>query len=307
MKVFIFLILLQQFFLFANCFSLKAVGTLTTYTAASGVVVESPHSYAINMNYFSENIVLGNGGYIAYNVQFDGSTETESGWDFVRIRVGSSTGRVIYSNSGTSFPPAAVYSDAGITFELSSDGSSVYYGLKCTVFLSTSAPTLQPTLKPTAPTLNPTLYPTLASVACDAFDVEGYEDTLCNFTICPMTTANASCSYSKDPPRLALFDSSGSQVPDVYHYNSTESLVVGITYANSTGSCEQFSLHQICDTGKNCSGSTLVSGASDPAPTVQPSAAPTVVARYFTPHLHPEPVATSPNLYPEPVTTQPGL
>ena len=254
------------------------IGELSVATTNVGVVVESPHPYDTDTTYYSSNILIGSSGSMTYVLQFDGQTETEGGYDFVMVYVGDKTGAVLYSNSGTGFPSSiTVASSTGIVFELSSDSSLTAWGLKCTVVIldPTLMPTPMPTPMPT--TLAPiTLYPTLASVVCNRFDVVGYNNTICPFTVCPLSTANATCSYSNDPPSLTLFSSNGSQVAGVYHYNSTVTRVVGIVYTKSTGPCEQYFLHQVCGAGERCSGWTLVAGASYLAPTRQPSGAPTL-------------------------------
>lgn len=72
---------------------------LTALLVASSntdAVIESTHPYANYMNYYSSNIVFGSSptGSITYRVQFDSSTQTESGYDYVRIRAGGPTGSV---------------------------------------------------------------------------------------------------------------------------------------------------------------------------------------------------------------------
>ena len=143
MKVLSCLILLQQFLLFANFVSLQAqfvpksytYDTLTTTMTNSEVIVESPHNYVSSMKYFSENIVLGSGGYVGYSVQFHPDSETEQDYDFVKIHKGSSNDTVVYSVSGWNFPSEVIYSDVGITFELVSDEIVADYGFRCTVSL----------------------------------------------------------------------------------------------------------------------------------------------------------------------------
>ena len=106
---------------------------LSVTSTSSGTVVESPHNYANSMDYLSTNIILGPGGSVVYLISFDSQTNTEPNYDFIKIRAGSSTGIVLYSYSG-SFPSSiTVTSSNGITFELISDVSNTFWGLKCTV------------------------------------------------------------------------------------------------------------------------------------------------------------------------------
>jgi hypothetical protein len=265
--------------------SLQATGTLTVTSTNAGIIVESPHPYLANMNYFSSNILLGGSGNIHYIIEFDTQTKTQTGYDFVRIRQGSSSGNVIYSKSGSEFPLyIQVESTSGITFELASDSSENDWGFKCTVLIfvaPTPVPTAQLSFAPKTEPRNWTStalsssYPTLASFVCDPFNVTGFKETFCNFTICPLSMVNVSCSYDNDTPSLALYNSSGLQVDDVSHYNSISPAVVGITYSKSAGPCQDYSLHQICSAGKHCSGTTSVTGASYLTPTANPSIIPT--------------------------------
>jgi hypothetical protein len=92
-------------------------------------IVESPHPYT---NSYTQNTLVSCSRAYSYSISFDGSSATESGYDYLKIYRGSSTSDSdkLYTNSGASWPVVTYQSTSGLTFYFTTDSSAVYWGYK---------------------------------------------------------------------------------------------------------------------------------------------------------------------------------